>query len=128
MEKRETSVLPESQTLLGGALSAVASKDIGVIGKKLFALNERLTGCRSAHFKNEDALNEILASWLGTVKENGAADVMIYLGDSGFSRLDVGINYRGEPYIALANNSSKQVKEKWDGLKSEYDMAKKQQS
>jgi len=60
-------------------------------------------------------LKEKIKEFLKDVKEGGNADLEIYLGDGGFSRLYLTVDYEGIE-VELGGQSTKKVKEKWEEI------------
>lgn len=114
---------PKPLSLIGTTLASIQSRDVeGLLGN-LQQLNQKLTGgMTGAHFKDDDTLRTEIRRLFGDLErsEEGDADVIVYLGDDGYSRLDIGIDYDRNPFVSLTNNSTPEVKERWKAIEEEH--------
>lgn len=117
-------------SLIGCALLCIQTKNTDGLTAQLVKLNQRLTdGGKNAHFQSEDILRDEITLLFSNIEKDmdGCGDAVIYLGDGGFSRLCIGIDFDKKPYISLTYNSLQEVKDRWKILEEEYKNEQKNQ-
>ncbi len=94
-------------------IEAIQSSDVATLESMLRELNIDLTGIESASFTPDENLRGKLDKFFSEAQENGLASVILYLGDSGLSRIRLQID--GDAIsIELTDNSTDEAKKKWD--------------
>ncbi|MBU2264497.1 hypothetical protein KJ797_04210 [Patescibacteria group bacterium] len=81
--------------------------------------NMALTGLEQAHFSKGagiKGLKEDLTKLFRDAEKYSHADVVVYLGDGGYSRLVINIEKNGEIMVNPSYNSLDEVKEKWEKI------------
>lgn len=111
----------ERQESIGGykqrIIDALNSRNIDGLIEALKDTNMALTGLELGHFTESgiDELREQVIIFFQQAEGDGRADLIVYLGDSGLSRIALHAA-GGRSTVELTNNSTKQVKDKWEKL------------
>jgi len=110
----------KDQTVIGRILKAVETRDKAELITTLNEANQILTERSAAHFKDKGTLSKEVDNVIEAIKNENTH--FLYLGDGGYSRLEVGI-YLGKPDVTLSNSSTERVKARWHNLQEEYNKA-----
>ena len=99
---------------------AVTSGDIGALRAQLASVNQLLTGIDAGDFDGseftEQQLAERLQDFIADAQRYHDSSVVIYLGDSGLSRLSIA-TYKDSVIMGLTPSSTSDVVAKWEALK-----------
>ena len=106
-------------------IEAIKSKDREQLLSVLKEVNKKLTGLETADFNPSTSgikqLEEKIAKFFDEIENDadGSSSLIVYLGDSGLSRLSLGVDFQGEAIVELTYNSTKEVEKKWSELNEE---------
>lgn len=106
----------ERNTIVSDLFNAIKSKDKDSLTDVLTKINEKLTNRQLADFKDIKETNKVVKNLFEQISKYGDGNIMVYLGDSGHSRLEIGVDDDLEPYAKISDSSSEEVKVIWNLL------------
>jgi hypothetical protein len=120
LEFNEISLPPENRSKIGSVIGSMQARDRESLVAALTSINEFLTNNNQAHFLRPEVTAEEVDLLFSNIDEEDGGEHIFYLGDGGLSRLSVGIEHDGEPFIDLTPNSTDPTKKKWQLLIEEH--------
>ena len=98
-------------------IEAIKSENSEELLSILQEVNKSLTNKEQSDFLPRDAeiLKEKLDNFFQEFKKDSTASIVLYLGDSGLSRLNLAI-IKDKIIVELGSNSTKEAKEKWEQI------------